>query len=146
MSVAAEPLSRNDIHSLAQILQVSLDYYCKYSSPFIDDYMKRLRAVVGLGYAAVLMDNDTVSFYQNYLDTFLHFRNIRQHPTKTVILSQAVAEMINWAAYLFRLLNYPECYEYFVHTVKETVNGRVTHLYADAKEAQRLLKLIVQKS
>jgi hypothetical protein len=60
-----------------------------------------------LGYTAALADNDLISIYQNHLDTFLHYHDIKQHPTTTIAtLSFAIAEMINWTAYLFRLFHY----------------------------------------
>ena len=48
--LAVQPLSRNDISILANLFELSFDYYIAHDSSFFPDYLKSLRTVVGLGF------------------------------------------------------------------------------------------------
>ncbi len=143
--VPAQPFSSNDISSLTKTFQIAFHYYCHHNSPFAQDYLKELSTLVGLGFTAVLVDGDCICAYDHYLKTFLAYRNFKAHPEALEILSSAVANMVSWAAQLFRLLDYPGYYDDFAASLEKTVGGTISHLYGNPEETERLLNVILPK-
>jgi hypothetical protein len=83
--VTIELLSCNDIPILAQLFEESFDYYIKKNPLFVADYIRDLRTLVGLGFAAVLADNGMVCVYQTYLKSFMAAdRGCRHAPGNSV--------------------------------------------------------------
>jgi hypothetical protein len=141
--VPAQPLSSNDISSLAQTFQVAFNYFCEHSSPFDQDYLKDLSTMVGLGFTATLADGDCISAYDNNLKVFIAHRHFKAHPEIIANLSLAIANMVSWATRLFGVLDYPRYYEDFALSVKNTVGGQISNLYRNPKETKRLLNIIL---
>jgi hypothetical protein len=121
-SVAAEPLSSNDISCLSEIFETVLRYYCSNTSPMEKDYLKEIHTLMGLGFAVVMVDGSFLPFCQPHLNTFLNYRDFKKYPNYLGVLSRAIAETTARAAYLFRFLGYPGYYEHFTLAVKKTVN------------------------
>jgi hypothetical protein len=141
--VPVQPLSSNDISSLAQTFQVAFNYFCQHSSPFAQDYLRNLSTLVGLGFTAALVDGDCVSAYDSDLKVFIAHRNFKACPEIIANLSLAIANMVSWATKLFGVLDYPRYYEDFALSVKNTVGGQISNLYGNPKETERLLSIIL---
>jgi hypothetical protein len=144
-SVAALPLSSNDITHLAQIIEAILQYYCTNASPFEKDYVKEISTLMGLGFTAIMVDGDLLSIYQPHFNTFLRYSHFKKHPSYLGVLSRAIAELTAGSAHLFRSLGYPAYHEHFMVAVKNTVNNIVVHLMGKAEESKRLTKILCQK-
>jgi hypothetical protein len=123
LMVTIELLSCNDIPILAQLFEESFDYYIKRNPLFVADYIRDLRTLVGLGFAAVLADNGMVCVYQTYLKSFMAADRgdfMENQGAKTMI-AQCTANMVNTAVLCFSILRCPGYYEDFVAALKATI-------------------------
>jgi hypothetical protein len=143
--MAANSLTDNDITSLAQIFDTSLQYYCKHISPLESEYVKKLSTIMGLGFTTVLVDGDLLVIYESRLQTFIRYRNFKTQSGCTEMLSRAIAEVISIAAGLFRLLGHQQYYDTFVATVENVATHVVVQESGKLVEAKRLLQLLFQK-
>ena len=148
--VTTSVLSRNDISSLAKLLEIPFHYYDQHHGPLQQDYLNKLSTIVGLGFVAALVDGNTVTVYKNYLNVYQQQRDFKHRPEAIAQLATAIATMINWAAFLFRCLNYPGYYVYFAQLLEAIIKSISLGTYGklavgQKAEAGRLLQLIVPK-
>ncbi len=143
-SVASSSLSSNDILSLAQILEVSLQYRAKHNSPFKEDYFKELSAIAGLGFTIILVDGSFISSYQPHLASFISHLDNKEMPDHASVLTYAVANIIEGAAFHVRFNRAAYC-ALFVKSVEEMTTHVSVHLADKIEEAERLLKKIFQE-
>jgi hypothetical protein len=137
--LAGEPLSRNDLLTIVQILEQSFDYYVNHNSPFFPEYLQALRTLIGLGFAAALADKNLLYVYQSYLGGFLMQEEIdfKVNPGTNRGIAQSIAEMIHIASICFYALKFPRYYTDFIaalHTIL-VVPG-----LGEQKEAKRIVE------
>ena len=142
-SVASSSLSSNDILSLAQILEVPLQYRAKHNSPFKEDYFKELSVIAGLGFTIILVDGSFISSYQPHLASFISHLDNKERPDHASALIYAVANIIEGAAFYVRFNRVAYC-SLFVESVKRMTTHVSVHLADKIEEAERLLKLFFE--
>lgn len=138
--LTAKRLSNNDIASLANIIEANLKYYHAHASPFKEDYLKKLRTVVGLGFLVILVDGGLISIYRPHLDIFL--KNTSDVPdfSDLSLYCISIAEMIVLAASRFKTLEYPNYYRDFLGHLGQIVKNIPTDLAGKGKVAKELLE------
>ena len=138
--LAVEPLSRNDIPILANLFEVSFDYYINNNSPFFIDYLCSLRTLVGLGFTAVLADRTLLCIYQHYLERFIAHDegNFRVSQHAKILIAQSVAEMVVTATVSFSALKNPRYYEDFRVALHYTL-AKIPELFDEQGKAQSIL-------
>lgn len=124
-SLSAFELSSNDVISLAQIIESNLKYHRTHFSFCEERYLKALKAAIGLGFAAVIVDGKLTDTYQYKLDKFLKcqkkYRNIHMPPE----ISTTIAEMISLAESSFLSLNHPKYYSDFKKSVSYILDNAI---------------------
>lgn len=143
--MATNRLTDNDIASLAQVFDIGLEYYCEHTSPLEGEYIKKLSTIMGLGFTSILVDGDLLTIYKSRLQTFMNYRNFKEHPGHIHMLSRAIAEVISEAVYLFNLIKYPSYYGSFVTAVESVMNHVIVQEAGKLEEANRLTKLLFKK-
>ena len=139
--LAVQPLSRNDISILANLFELSFDYYIAHDSSFFPDYLKSLRTVVGLGFTAALVaDTSILCIYQHHLDHFMAQRqgDFRTHRNAKTLIAQSVAEMVGTAAVCFSILRCPKYYQDFFAALCHTI-AQIAHSTNQYSEVERIL-------
>ena len=138
--LTVQPLSRNDISIITSLLEQSFDYYLNLYSPFFSDYLRALRTVVGLGFAAVLADRSLLSIYQWYLNHFMQQNegDFREAISAKTHIAQCTAEMVGTAVISFQALGHPLYYGDFLQALHYILT-HITTLANQTKEAERIL-------
>ena len=139
-SLAGVPLSSNDISSLTKLFTVGLGYYQDHCSPFEKDYLKKLSAIMGLGFTAILMDGDLLTIHQSHLMTFIRYLEDDDKKNWSA-LAYPLANIINGAVFVFQFEK-PAFYSIFQQIVKEVLTHITLQEAGETKEANRLLKLL----
>lgn len=132
--LAGEPLARNEIYELADTLEEIFDSYLE-NPRFIEDYLKILRTLIGLGFTATLVDKSQFLIYQHYLKEFMHADagHFKDNPSAKRYIAQCCSEMIAIALISFDALQNPGYYWDFVKALDQAlpaskinrhVNGR----------------------
>jgi hypothetical protein len=143
-TLAALPLSSNDIYTLAQIFHSTFQYYCTVFDPSEKDYLREISTLVGLGFAAILTDGDLLCFHEPRLQTFMRFyQKFKEHPEYLQMFSRAIAEIVSGAAFVFRFVKYPAYHEEFTRLLRKALNH--FHVGAGGTECNRLFDLLSQK-
>ncbi|MBY0544734.1 MAG: hypothetical protein K2Q14_04210 [Gammaproteobacteria bacterium] len=145
--LAVEPLSRNDISILAQLLEISFDYYIARDSPFFPDYLKSLRTLVGLGLTSVLVvDKGSLCVYQYYFERFMAQKNgdFRTYPHAKTIIAQYTAEMVGTAAICFSALRCPRYYQDFITALYHVI-AKVAQFTDRSSEVEHILSKLSVK-
>jgi len=143
-SVTSSSLSSNDISSLAHIFAVPLQYYSEHNSPLEADYLKRLSAIVGLGFTSVLVDGSLISVYQPYLTAFIVHVKKRTQADHFPALASAVAQIVSGAVFLARFHG-EAYYPIFVDAVEKAMTHIAVREAGKTQEAERLLKMMFNK-
>jgi hypothetical protein len=143
--LTVQPLSRNDIVELANLFELSFDYYIKNNSPFLIDYLRSLRTLVGLGFTATaaLGNKALLCIYQRYLDDFMRHKegNFKESEGAKTLIAQSVAELVATAILSFNALNYPRYYEEFMLALQYTM-AIIPHFTDKSSEAERILSYL----
>ncbi len=144
--LTVQPLARNDIAILANLFEMSFDYYINHNSPFFVDYLKNLRTLIGLGFAATLADKSLLSIYQYYLNNFMAHEegNFKTEEGAKRLIAQSSAEMIASSTISFSALDYPSYYEDFMKALHHTV-AKVPEFTEMKMEAARILSYLTVK-
>jgi hypothetical protein len=142
-SLAALPLSRNDVSSFANLINETLQTYCANYSPLEREYLLALRTVVGLSFTAALVCESWISVCEPHLMAFLEHREYKRQAGASAHLSLAVAELVNDAAYLFRIIRFPRYYDDFLKALKHIMRQMGLALREKSEEVDRLAKLIL---
>ena len=134
--LAGKPLSRNEICKLADILEEVFDSYLK-NPLFIDDYLKVLRTLIGLGFTAVLADRMLLPIYQHYLHAFMqqdagHFK---ENEGAKRYIAQCTSEMVGTALICFSALKYPGYYRDFSKALSDAMPRIRISKHAEHREA-----------
>jgi hypothetical protein len=141
--MAAQPLLRNDIPILAQLFEVSFDYFINHHSPLFTDYLQSLRAVVGLGFTAVLVHEGLLCCYEPYLKRFIAHDagDFQANQGAKTLIAQSVSEMVNTATLCFEFIRYPRYYEDFIKALRYTI-ARIPERANEKSEAERILNYL----
>lgn len=142
-SVAAAPLSDNNVVVLANLFQISIDFFCTHQSPNAEDFIVELRTIAGLGLTASLVDNGGLMPYQTYFNRFV---NAAQgdflKAQGDCAWGQTMANMVAIGLASFRRANYPHYYGDFRESIKKAIqNIRVTQAGGD-DTARSILDLL----
>jgi len=140
--MATNSLTDNDVLSLAEIFDFTLQYYCTHSSSLEDEYFKKLSTIMGLGFTTILVDGDLLVIYERHLQTFIRSRNFKAYPGYSKVLSYAITEVINGAIPLFPLIDYPKYYDTFVAEVESATNHIIVQESGKLEEAKRLMQIL----
>ena len=116
--LAVQPLTRNDISMLSQVLEASLVHY-SHNTSFFTDYLKALKTLVGLGFTAALVEGRLLNSYRTYLECFLSHGegDFKANQDAQKRIAQYVAEMVGLSTIHFHLLKYPRYHEDFIHAL-----------------------------
>ena len=140
-------LTRNDISHLAHIFEANFRHFrANNNSPFVIDYLNELKTLAGLGFTAILIDSSFITTYHEKFNNFLQNLDCKNSESSSQCLSSSLAEMIDLAAFVFRLIKYPRYYEDFANALRKALGRVGTMLSGENSEAERLLQLILQKS
>ena len=141
-SLSVRGFSSNDISELAHILEINIQHYCIDAKNSLreKEYHKTLRTIVGLGYAAVLVDGCSICTYNRHLDIFLRYCEFKQHKIMLPSLSRSIAEMIVLASAAFAGAEHSGYYEDFVIAVKKAIDNINSTMMGEGATAERLLK------
>lgn len=145
--VTVQPLSRNEISLIARLFERSFEYHIDHPSPFFTEYLQSLRTVVGLGFAAVLVDRSLLCVYQDYLNRFLDHKegDFKECALNKTVIAQSVAEMVALSVISFMALRYPRYYEDFFFALKHTlakIPALLDQQHHDVEEILRRLTVI----
>ena len=141
--LTVQPLSRNDIVSLANLFELSFDYHIKHNSPFFIEYLRSLRTVAGLGFTAALADEGLLFIYQRYLNHFMRHKegNFKESEGSKRLIAQSAAGLVSTAVLSFDALNYPRYYEDFIAALRYTIAEIPKYTDKEA-EAERILSYL----
>lgn len=143
-TIAALPLSDNDIYILGTIFHSVFKHFCDRVDPFEQEYVRDVSTLVGLGFTALLVDGGLLVTYESRLQTILRYRNFKKHPGYLHMFSRAIADIIAGAAYVFEFVKYPSYHDEFIRLIHKTVNNiRVSA--GTLEDNQRLIKLLSYK-
>ena len=140
--LAGEPLSRNDLHIIAQIFEQSFNYYFNHKLPFPPEYLQTLRTLVGLGFTAALADRNLLYAYQTYLARFLiqEEQDFKVNLGANRSIAQSLAEMIHLASICFYALKFPKYYQDFIAALRTIL---LIPEPSEQKEVERILEHLV---
>lgn len=146
-SIAAKPLSCNEISLLAQLFERSFDYHLDHPSAFFTDYLQSLRTLAGLGFTAVLADGDLFSAYQISLNRFLESNHgdFKENPGNKTNIAQTSSQMVANAIICFMALGFPRYYEDFVTALRyciAKIPSVTDPLQNDAEEILKRLTIV----
>lgn len=143
-SVAAAPLSHNDVFVLAKLFEVSFDYFRTHTSPNVADFILNLRTIAGLGMTASLADDGGIMPYQMHFNRFLYSDqgDFREDANSPSIWASMMADMVAISLDSFRRLNYPGYYADFVCAVDKTIKNVRIDLASETEEAERIVNLL----
>ena len=143
--LTVQPLSRNDIVILANLFELSFDYFINHNSPYFIDYISSLRTLVGLGLtaAAALADKDLLCIYQRHFDNFMRHKagNFKESEGAKTLIAQSVAELVATAVISFKALNYPRYYKDFMVALHHTM-AKIPKFTDKDSEAERILSYL----
>jgi len=144
-SVAAAPLSHNDVVVLGKLFEISVDFFRTHQSPNAQDFIFELRTIAGLGLTASLVDNGGMMPYQTYFNRFVNAEQgdfLKDQSHHTSLWGQTMANMVAISLDSFRRLNYPGYYTEFRAAIKKSIdNVRVT-AEGSADNAERIMGLL----
>ncbi len=144
-SVAAAPLSHNDVVVLGKLFEISVDFFRTHQSPNAQDFVLELRTIAGLGLTASLVDNGGLMPYQTYFNRFVNAEQgdfLKDQGNHTSLWGQTMANMVTISLDSFRRLNYPGYYEAFRKAVEKAIQN--IHVAQEGKheDAERILALL----
>ncbi len=151
-SVAAAPLSHNDVVVLGKLFEISVNFFRTHQSPNAQDFILELRTIAGLGLTASLVDNGGLMPYQIYFNRFVHAEQgdfLKDQSHHTSLWGKTMANMVAISLDSFRRTNYPNYYADFRESIRKTIqNVRVTQEGGDdnAKGILDLLPLPARRS
>jgi hypothetical protein len=132
--------SRGNVQELAKIFEYVFYYFCGHNSPFAEDYLARLKTILGLGFTSVLVDEIFLSTYQRKMDVFLRYCDFKKHQNNLVELSIVIAEMIDLAFSAFHSIGCPPYYQNFVTTINRLLNRIEVYLPKNNSDCYKLLQ------
>ena len=144
--LTVQPLLRNDIVILANLFELSFDYYIKNNSPNFIEYIQSLRTVAGLGFTAAFVDEGLLFIYQRSFDQFMMHNegNFKENEGAKRLIAQSAAGMVATAILSFNALNYPRYYEDFRAALRYTIAEIPKYTDKEA-EAERILSYLTVK-
>jgi hypothetical protein len=142
-SLTATPSSNNDISILAKLLEGNFKYHRKNPSPN-EDYIKNLKAIVGLGFIGIMVDGSFISTYRPYFNKFLDYCSSSQCNSISPISLEA-ARILEKATCVFPKYDYQDYYQVFENSFKKIVKSGLLDSSEIAKEDNRLIKLMLSK-
>lgn len=121
-SLAATPLSHNDIIGLTQLFQRAFHYHRyrvnRHQETNWKNFLREIRTVVGLGFTATLVEGDLVELYSSDLAAFLENQTFINSCSNHLSLAKAFANMVCLGSDFFRYLDYPEYYKDFLWSLR----------------------------
>jgi len=142
--LATSRLSRNEISSLARVFEISFDHFCRpgHYFPNANDYLREIKTIVGLGFAAVLVENDyLLTTYQSQLAIFLQCFDFRSNKKRWSQLSQSLAEMIGLSLGL-SAYNYQNYFQGFSICLRRILSSVSIQMHLD-KETDRIVNKVL---
>ena len=141
--LTVQPLSRNDIVILANLFELSFDYFLNHNSPFLIDYLQSLTNFDRTWVCSALADKDLLCLYQHYFDTFMKHKegNFKESKGAKKLIAQSVAELVAIAVISFKSLNYPRYYEDFMVALHDTM-AKIPKFTDQKSEAKRILSYL----
>jgi hypothetical protein len=142
-SVAAAPLSHNDVVVLGKLFEISVNFFRTHQSPNAQDFILELRTIAGLGLTASLVDNGGLMPYQTYFNRFVsseqgNFLKDRGDHT----WGQTMANMVAISLDSFRRLNYPGYYTEFRAAIKKSIDNVRVAAEGSADNAEKIMGLL----
>lgn len=147
-SLAATPLSHNDITALAQLFRRAFHYHRKHKGEFYDirwqNFLKNLRTIVGLSYTVTLVQGDLLELYNSYLTTFLQNQSFTNSHSQHLKLAQSFTNMVSLGSDFFRSFGHPNYYSDFLVALRFCVIHIIEEINIKPPEnAENVLKLIL---
>ena len=135
-------LAKHEVCNLAQIIEANLKHYCIHLDPLVQKYSRTLHTIAGLGFTAVLVNDDLVENYKLNLDTFFKYRAFQKNSDALPMLSMAMAEMISLARGSFLRLEHPNYQQDFIISVEEALDNVFSTMSGRRRKALDLLDII----
>jgi hypothetical protein len=145
-SLTAAPLSHNDIQRLAAVLENNFQAHRKYNTRLRYEYLHRLKAVVGLGFTAVMVDGIYISIHRPDFDLFLDYFRADSEPDSITFVSLAAAKIMDTAAHVFRKRDLcKNHYKAFVNSLEDVVKECLLDDSEKAEDSDLLLQMLIRK-
>src|SRR6266481_430667 len=111
LSLTTPPWSRNEISDLTCLFEESFRFHYNNAviatTPSVQNYLKAIRTVVGLGFAATLVQNDLTLFIQRLVNKFIRYQNFYNHPEHIQKLASTLVSLISCSSDFFHDLDHP---------------------------------------
>lgn len=109
----------NEVSDLTKIIRFELATYQKINSPFFEKYMSSLNTVIGLGFAAMIINHEDyfLSVYQENFNRFIANRvKTREALSDSKIdgMAESTAKMVELAYTAFQYIQIPRFYDDFL--------------------------------
>jgi hypothetical protein len=136
-------LSPLDIDSLTHIFQDAFDHFSRCKSSSEESYLKYINTISGC-YTLTLIEKKSLFINDDNLNTFARCWKLKNSKEALEMLCPTLANMVNFIAEKAGLLDDPWFYHDFAVAIKKTLGNKITQLYGDIEESQRLQRLILQ--
>jgi hypothetical protein len=136
-------LSSQDLDNLAHLFQEAFDHFSRCKSSLEDSYLKHIDIISGC-YTLTLIEKKSLFINDDNLNAFRRNWTLKNSKEALKILCPTLANMVNFIAEKAGLLDCPWFYPDFAIAIKKTLGDKITQLYGDREESQRLQRLILQ--
>ena len=136
----------DDASCLIDFFRALFKHYTSCTSPMMEDCIRSLRILAGLGFTVCLLDDVYTACYQPHLTDFLKYDrgDFYKHPGASEILANDIARMILLSLKSFQKQHHSVCYKEFMNII-ESIVGNVVVVEIDKKrEAHQILELLQQ--
>jgi hypothetical protein len=125
ISLTTTPLSCNEISDLTYLFEQSFLFH--YNNAVIttaltvQNYLKNIRTVVGLGFTATLVQNDLTLFMERLINKFIRYQNFYRYPEKIQTLASTLVSLISCSSDFFRDLGHPSYCDVFEQSLAQCI-------------------------
>jgi hypothetical protein len=137
------PLSPQDLNNLAHLFQEVFDHFSHCKSSSEESYLKHIHIISGC-YTLTLIEKKPVLINDDSLNTFRRCWKLKNSKEASKMLCPTLANMVNFIAEKAGLLDCPWFYPDFAVAIRKTLGDKITQLYGDREESQRLQNIILQ--
>jgi hypothetical protein len=148
LSLAAGPLSRNDVSHLAQLIEANLLYFNTKPSYKIRGYINSLGVLAGLGFSAAMACGVVLHYEPRFRQFFqMHpdAQGQKRQPEPLKNFASLMAIIINEGAYYLKCAGFPSFHEGFVITANDVCACMAENLDEQAETICGLFEKVVSK-
>ena len=144
ISLTATPWSRNEICDLRYLFEQSFRFHCNNaviaSTPSVQNYLKNIRTVVGLGFTATLVQNDLTSVMNGLVNKFVRHQSFHNHPEHIPTLASTLASLVSISSDFFRDIGHPPYRDDFEKALAQCIQHMIHELGIQPSHVTRLIQ------